>query len=276
MGGGANNYPLRGGKTSDFEGGVRVNAWVSGGLLPPAVRGTISNDFMHLADWCECRGVVRASCAGCLTNAAAAAAAGRRNLLLLGGRGGARRSGGGGRPAGCRQQRFVATSVGARRLSAGATDAAAVAQHDHRGRLEAHRRHEHAGPGRADEHGRLDRTHLCAQAKSLGSTVPASHLPGTFAFAQIRMLRAARTAAVSLATRPSRRRSTTADRAACSRSWRTRRSGTTCASRRGLRRRRCWPRWKRRIVRCTTRRLGKRTCAAARRRRSGAASSGRG
>ena len=31
---GGNNHPLKGGKVSDWEGGVRVNAWMSGGFLP--------------------------------------------------------------------------------------------------------------------------------------------------------------------------------------------------------------------------------------------------
>ena len=30
-----NNYPLKGGKTDDFEGGTRVAAFISGGFLPP-------------------------------------------------------------------------------------------------------------------------------------------------------------------------------------------------------------------------------------------------
>ena len=38
--GGANNHPLRGGKTSNFEGGIHVNAWVSGGALPSGMRGS--------------------------------------------------------------------------------------------------------------------------------------------------------------------------------------------------------------------------------------------
>lgn len=37
---GANNYPLRGGKASQWQGGIRVNALVSGGLIPPRMRGT--------------------------------------------------------------------------------------------------------------------------------------------------------------------------------------------------------------------------------------------
>ena len=49
--GSANNYPLKGGKMSDWEGGVRVNALVSGGLLPPHVRGTKVDTLCHIADW---------------------------------------------------------------------------------------------------------------------------------------------------------------------------------------------------------------------------------
>ena len=47
---GANNAPLRGGKYSDFEGGVRVAAFASGGYLPASVRGTKNEGIVHIAD----------------------------------------------------------------------------------------------------------------------------------------------------------------------------------------------------------------------------------
>ena len=45
-----NNYPHRGGKSSDFEGGVRVSAFVSGGALPASLRGAKRTGLMHVAD----------------------------------------------------------------------------------------------------------------------------------------------------------------------------------------------------------------------------------
>jgi len=48
---GANNWPLRGGKTSNWEGGIRVNALASGGLLPQAVRGTKQEGLIGIWDW---------------------------------------------------------------------------------------------------------------------------------------------------------------------------------------------------------------------------------
>merc|ERR1719428_81431 len=48
---GANNYPLRGGKYSNFEGGIRVNAFMSGGFLPKAVQGTKQEEMIHIVDW---------------------------------------------------------------------------------------------------------------------------------------------------------------------------------------------------------------------------------
>ncbi len=48
---GANNYPLRGGKHSDWQGGVRVNAFVSGGYLPEKMRGQKTEGYVHIADW---------------------------------------------------------------------------------------------------------------------------------------------------------------------------------------------------------------------------------
>ena len=47
----ANNYPLKGGKHSDWQGGVRVNAFVSGGYLPQKMRGQKTEGYMHIADW---------------------------------------------------------------------------------------------------------------------------------------------------------------------------------------------------------------------------------
>ena len=69
---GANNYPLRGGKIGCFEGGIRLNAFASGGFLPARVRGTRASGWMHLADWyatfCALAGVdaadARAAAAG--------------------------------------------------------------------------------------------------------------------------------------------------------------------------------------------------------------------
>jgi arylsulfatase B len=45
------NYPLRGGKYSDWEGGVRATAFVSGGYLPPHRRGKILTRPIHICDW---------------------------------------------------------------------------------------------------------------------------------------------------------------------------------------------------------------------------------
>ena len=38
-------------KLSDWEGGVRVNAFVSGGFLPAAARGTKASGMLSIADW---------------------------------------------------------------------------------------------------------------------------------------------------------------------------------------------------------------------------------
>lgn len=50
-GGGANNWPLRGSKVSNWEGGTRGTSFVSGGFLPAKVRGTILEQKLHVTDW---------------------------------------------------------------------------------------------------------------------------------------------------------------------------------------------------------------------------------
>lgn len=52
---GANNFPLRGGKASNWEGGIRVNAFVAGGALPSSMQGTKATGLVALWDWYECR-----------------------------------------------------------------------------------------------------------------------------------------------------------------------------------------------------------------------------
>jgi len=34
-----------------FEGGIRVAAFISGGLIPSPLRGTVNNGMIHIADW---------------------------------------------------------------------------------------------------------------------------------------------------------------------------------------------------------------------------------
>jgi arylsulfatase A-like enzyme len=36
---------------SDFEGGIRMAAFASGGYLPAGVRGSVNEGIMHIADW---------------------------------------------------------------------------------------------------------------------------------------------------------------------------------------------------------------------------------
>ena len=55
------NYPLKGAKTTFFEGGVRVLAFASGGLIPEDMKGKSTDGFIHIADWyttlCKLAGV---------------------------------------------------------------------------------------------------------------------------------------------------------------------------------------------------------------------------
>lgn len=47
-----NNWPLRGGKQTDFEGGIRTVSFVGGGFVSETgARGTIRDQYAHAADW---------------------------------------------------------------------------------------------------------------------------------------------------------------------------------------------------------------------------------
>ncbi|CAE7901863.1 Arsb [Symbiodinium necroappetens] len=48
---GGNNYPLKSGKFSEWEGGVRTNAFISGGFIPARHRGSSFHGVIHIADW---------------------------------------------------------------------------------------------------------------------------------------------------------------------------------------------------------------------------------
>jgi len=69
---GGNNWPLRGGKGANWEGGIRANTFASGGWLPQSVRGTKYSGLSAAWDWyatlSELAGVdptdVRAAAAG--------------------------------------------------------------------------------------------------------------------------------------------------------------------------------------------------------------------
>jgi arylsulfatase I/J len=49
--GSGNNHPLKGGKYSDWEGGIRTNALISGGYIPEDRRGTVYDKVVSIADW---------------------------------------------------------------------------------------------------------------------------------------------------------------------------------------------------------------------------------
>jgi len=48
---GASNFPLRGGKKTLWEGGIRATAFITGGWLPEGRRGQEMNALMHVTDW---------------------------------------------------------------------------------------------------------------------------------------------------------------------------------------------------------------------------------
>jgi arylsulfatase A-like enzyme len=48
---GGNNHPLRGHKHDAWEGGTRATAFIVGGLVPQALRGTNSSSIISIVDW---------------------------------------------------------------------------------------------------------------------------------------------------------------------------------------------------------------------------------
>ncbi|KAK3250666.1 hypothetical protein CYMTET_39964 [Cymbomonas tetramitiformis] len=71
--GSANNHPLKGGKYSDWEGGIRTNAFIAGGILPFSRRGTAYTGVVSVADWygvfCDLANVSTADAEAAETNA---------------------------------------------------------------------------------------------------------------------------------------------------------------------------------------------------------------
>ena len=57
---GGNNYPLAGGKYNNFEGGIRMNSFASGGFIPAAQRGTRYTGIVAAWDWCACAALLHA------------------------------------------------------------------------------------------------------------------------------------------------------------------------------------------------------------------------
>ena len=47
---GGNNFPLRGFKRTNWEGGMRTAAFVAGGLVPAALRGSTSTVNLHIVE----------------------------------------------------------------------------------------------------------------------------------------------------------------------------------------------------------------------------------
>jgi len=45
------NWPLRSGKVTNYEGGIKVWAGMSGGLVPPELRGTTLDELTHIVDF---------------------------------------------------------------------------------------------------------------------------------------------------------------------------------------------------------------------------------
>lgn len=48
---GGTNWPKRGNKHTNWQGGMNGAAFVSGGFIPAALRGTHSDVAMHIVDW---------------------------------------------------------------------------------------------------------------------------------------------------------------------------------------------------------------------------------